>query len=98
MIYTPLTKKALRLCFYSHKDQLDKTGLPYVFHPFHLAEEMTDRLVAFAKTGDPNSNGYVKWNKGGEKALVLGDGETKEDNPSKLKLWITMFTNKAPGE
>ena len=41
MIYTPWTKKALRLCFDAHKDQVDKTGLPYVFHPFHLAEQMT---------------------------------------------------------
>ncbi len=40
MIYTPLTKKALKLCFEAHKDQLDKSGLPYVFHPFHLAEQM----------------------------------------------------------
>ena len=44
MIYTPLTKKALRLCFDAHKEQTDKTGLPYVFHPFHLAEQMTDEL------------------------------------------------------
>lgn len=42
MIYTALTKKALRLCFDSHKEQVDKTGLPYVFHPFHLAEQMND--------------------------------------------------------
>ena len=42
MIYTPKTKKALRLCFDAHKEQVDKTGLPYVFHPFHLAEQMTD--------------------------------------------------------
>ena len=27
MIYTALTKKALRLCFESHKDQTDKSGL-----------------------------------------------------------------------
>ena len=44
MIYTKLTKKALKLCFEAHKDQVDKTGLPYVFHPFHLAEQMTDEL------------------------------------------------------
>ncbi len=44
MIYTDLTKKALRLCFDAHKDQVDKSGLPYVFHPFHLAMEMTDEL------------------------------------------------------
>ena len=40
MIYTPLTKKALRIAFAAHKDQVDKTGMPYVFHPFHLAEQM----------------------------------------------------------
>ena len=40
MIYKPLTKKALKLCFDAHKDQLDKSGMPYVFHPFHLAEQM----------------------------------------------------------
>ncbi len=42
MIYTPKTKKALKLCFEAHKDQFDKSGLPYVFHPFHLAEQMQD--------------------------------------------------------
>ena len=40
MLYTPATKKALTLCFDAHKDQKDKSGLPYVFHPFHLAEQM----------------------------------------------------------
>ena len=44
MIYTPLTKKALRLCFEAHKEQVDKTNMPYVFHPFHLAEQMTDEI------------------------------------------------------
>ena len=42
MIYTEKTKKALKLCFEAHKDQVDKSGLPYVFHPFHLAEQMQD--------------------------------------------------------
>ena len=42
MIYTPNTKKALKLCFEAHKNQADKSGLPYVFHPFHVAEQMTD--------------------------------------------------------
>ena len=42
MIYTPVTKIALKLCFEAHKDQVDKSGMPYVFHPFHLAEQMTD--------------------------------------------------------
>lgn len=42
MIYTPATKKALKLCFAAHRNQVDKSGLPYVFHPFHLAEQMPD--------------------------------------------------------
>ena len=45
MIYTKLTKKALRICFDAHKDQVDKTGMPYVFHPFHLAESMKDEYT-----------------------------------------------------
>ena len=40
MIYTAKTKKALKLCFEAHKEQVDKSGMPYVFHPFHLAEQM----------------------------------------------------------
>ena len=42
MIYTDATKRALSICFEAHKEQLDKSGLPYVFHPFHLAEQMQD--------------------------------------------------------
>lgn len=42
MLYTPMTKKAMDICFEAHKDQKDKSGQPYVFHPFHLAEQMTD--------------------------------------------------------
>lgn len=44
MIYTALTKKALKLCFEAHKEQVDKAGMPYVFHPFHLAEQMDDEI------------------------------------------------------
>ena len=42
MIYTELTKKALKICFEAHKEQVDKSGMPYVFHPFHLAQQMDD--------------------------------------------------------
>lgn len=42
MIYTADTKKAMKLCFEAHKDQTDKSALPYVFHPIHLAEQMED--------------------------------------------------------
>lgn len=44
MIYTNLTNKALKLCFEAHKNQVDKAGMPYVFHPFHLAEQMDDEI------------------------------------------------------
>ena len=45
MIYTDNTKKAMKLCFKAHKDQVDKSGMPYVFHPFHVAEQMTDEVT-----------------------------------------------------
>ena len=37
-----MTKKAIKFMFEKHKDQVDKSGIPYVFHPFHLAEQMDD--------------------------------------------------------
>ena len=45
MIYTTLTKKALKIAYEAHKKQLDKTGLPNVFHPYHLAEQMADEYT-----------------------------------------------------
>ncbi len=48
MIYTEQTKKAMRLCFKAHRDQTDKVGVPYVFHPFHLAEQMSDEKSTVA--------------------------------------------------
>lgn len=45
MIYTSLTKAALLLSFEAHKDQVDKSGMPYVYHPFHLAESMKDEYT-----------------------------------------------------
>ena len=46
MIYTELTKKAMKLAFAAHKDQVDKSGIPYVFHPIHLAEQMESEETA----------------------------------------------------
>lgn len=42
MIYTPLTKKAMKIAYIAHKDQVDKGGTPYIYHSIHLAEQMTD--------------------------------------------------------
>ena len=44
MLYTDKTKKAMVFMFSKHKDQVDKSGIPYVFHPYHLAEQMTDEV------------------------------------------------------
>ena len=45
MIYTALTKKAMRIAFEAHKEQTDKAGLPYIYHPIHLAEQMTNETT-----------------------------------------------------
>lgn len=44
MIYTELTNKALKIAYTAHHGQLDKSGLPYIFHPLHLAEQMNDEI------------------------------------------------------
>lgn len=40
MIYTENTKKAILIAYNAHQGQLDRSGIPYIFHPFHLAEQM----------------------------------------------------------
>lgn len=53
MLYTDKTKRAMILCFEAHKDQKDKSGLPYVFHPFHLADQMeTEETIIVALLHD----------------------------------------------
>ena len=59
---------------------------------------MSNRLVAFATPGNPNIDGLAEWQPGGKKALRLGDKDTTMGKPSSFKLWMTMLTNKAPGE
>ncbi len=44
MIYTDLTRAAMKLMFEKHRDQTDKSGIPYVFHPWHVAESMDDEV------------------------------------------------------
>lgn len=48
MIYTDLTRKAIVYAYNAHEGQLDRGGIPYIFHPYHLAEQMTDELTACA--------------------------------------------------
>ena len=53
MLYTELTKRAMEICYITQKEQLDKGGMPYVFHPFHVAEQMeTEEEVCAALLHD----------------------------------------------
>ena len=45
MIYTDLTIKAMNLAYTAHHGQFDKGGVPYIFHPIHLAEQMDDEIT-----------------------------------------------------
>jgi (p)ppGpp synthase/HD superfamily hydrolase len=46
MIYTELTVRAARIAEQAHRGQYDKGGMPYIFHPMHLAEQMQDEYTA----------------------------------------------------
>ena len=48
MIYTELTNKAMKIAYSAHHGQLDYNGIPYIFHPIHLAEDMDDEISCCA--------------------------------------------------
>ncbi|MCQ2465625.1 MAG: HD domain-containing protein [Oscillospiraceae bacterium] len=48
MIYTELTSKAMRIAYEAHHGQYDINGVPYVFHSFHVAEQMTNEYSVCA--------------------------------------------------
>lgn len=48
MIYTPLTRKAMKVAYDAHHGQLDCNGVPYIFHPYAVAEQMQTELTACA--------------------------------------------------
>ena len=45
MICTALTNRAMQIAYEAHAGQVDKCGTPYVFHPYHLAEQMPDEIT-----------------------------------------------------
>ena len=48
MIYTELTNKAMKIAYSAHHGQVDYNGIPYIFHPIHLAEAMDDEVSCCA--------------------------------------------------
>jgi len=53
-VYSDLTRTALRIAYDAHHGQTDKTGLPYIYHPLHLAEHIgeDEKLIAAALLHD----------------------------------------------
>ena len=48
MIYTELTNKAMKIAYAAHHGQTDYNGIPYIYHPIHLAEQMEDEVSCCA--------------------------------------------------
>lgn len=44
MIKTALTSLAFSIASEAHDGQRDKAGMPYIFHPMHIAEQMPDEI------------------------------------------------------
>lgn len=40
MYYSEMVKKAVNIMFEAHKEDFDRGGYPYVFHPFYLATKV----------------------------------------------------------
>ena len=47
MKYNEVINEALKIAYSAHLGQVDKSGVPYIFHPFYVAMQMdnTDEIV-----------------------------------------------------
>mgnify|MGYP007069928911 CR=1 FL=1 len=53
MIYNSRVNWALKVAYGAHMGQKDRAGVPYIFHPYHLAEQMdTDDEIIVALLHD----------------------------------------------
>lgn len=61
MLYTPLTKKAMRIAWNAHMGQYDKAEMPYFLHPWTVAEMMDDEdSVVVALLHDTIEDTYIR--------------------------------------
>ncbi len=44
MLYSPLTYLAMRIAYKAHDGVFDKSGAPYIFHPYEVASRMVDEV------------------------------------------------------
>ncbi len=80
---------------------LNNSWRPFSAHDEKLSESMVEALCSFAKTGNPNRSYKDLWQPVTSKnddIMLWGERMPHMGKPSKLKLWKTMFTNKAVGE
>ena len=80
---------------------LDNCWRPFSAHDQKLSEAMVEALCNFAKTSNPNKEGKNLWKPtmtSKDPILCMGEKMPRMSNASKMKLWVTMFTNKAVGE
>lgn len=48
VLYTPLIIKAIKYAYNAHHGQYDVSGVPYIFHPYHLAEQFNSETEVCA--------------------------------------------------
>ena len=81
---------------------LDRCWRPMEQKDYDLSEQMVDYLCYFAKNGNPNKDYELpRWETSAsnpKQVLCLGEEPTGMGKPSRLKMLITMLTNKAVGE
>ena len=94
MIYTENTKKAIQIMFDNQKEQIDKGNTPYIFHPWHVAENMPDEtrtIVALLHDVVEDTNITIKdlekeqFSKDVIKALKLLTHKKEEDYETYIK-------------